>query len=89
MVEIYTVREAIADLQELDPDLPMVLSSDDEGNNIRMVHSIGTQIVRELEYDDMQVICEEDIAEYDSLEDYLWDHNLPVTWRPVKVAEVW
>lgn len=74
---IYRVRDAIADLQELDPDLPLVLSSDEEGNNIRMVHSIGTQLVRELEYQYMDVICEEDIDEYE------------LSTEPIKVAEVW
>lgn len=74
---IYRVRDAIADLQELDPDLPLVLSSDEEGNNVRMVNSIGTQLVRELEHQYMDVICEEDIEEYD------------LSTEPIKVAEVW
>lgn len=72
--EYYTVRDAIADLQELDPDLPLILSPDDEGNDLRMVNSIGIQFVRELVYRDMETIAEDDVDEYDN---------------PVKVAEVW
>ena len=86
---IYRVRDAIADLQELDPDLPLVLSSDEEGNNIRMVNSIGTQLVRELEHQYMEAVCQEDLDEYDSKEDYAEDHGLPEKWQPIKVAEVW
>lgn len=71
---IYRVRDAIADLQELDPDLPLVLSSDEEGNNVRMVNSIGTQLVVELEHQFMDTVHEDEVDEYDN---------------PIKVAEVW
>lgn len=86
---IYRVRDAIADLQELDPDLPLVLSSDEEGNNVRMVNSIGTQLVRELEHQHMDTVCQEDLDEYDSTEEYKEDHGLSEKWQPIKVAEVW
>lgn len=86
---IYRVSDAIKDLQELDPNLPLVLSSDEEGNNVRMVNSIGTQLVRELEHQFMETVCEEDIEEYESVEDYKEDHGLSAKWYPVKVAEVW
>jgi hypothetical protein len=71
---IYRVRDAIADLQELDPDLPLVLSSDEEGNNVRMVNSIGTQLVAELAHQYMDTVHEDDVDEYEN---------------PIKVAEVW
>ena len=80
---IYRVRDAIADLQELDPDLPFVLSSDEEGNNVRMVNSIGTQLVRELEHQFMETVCEEDVEEFREV----WE--ISDVWQPIKVAEVW
>lgn len=80
---IYRVRDAIADLQELDPDLPFVLSSDEEGNNVRMVNSIGTQLVRELEHQYMDTVCEEDVEEFRE------GWGLNEGWQPIKVAEVW
>ena len=80
---IYRVRDAIADLQELDPDLPFVLSSDEEGNNVRMVNSIGTQLVRELEHQFMETVCEEDVEEFREV----WE--ISDEWQPIKVAEVW
>jgi hypothetical protein len=75
--DIYRVRDALADLSELDPDLPLVLSSDEEGNNVRMVNSIGTQLVRELEHQYMECIAVECLYEYD------------LSMQPIKVAEVW
>lgn len=80
---IYRVRDAIADLQELDPNLPLVLSSDEEGNNVRMVNSIGTQLVRELEHQYMETVCEEDVEEFREV----WE--ISDEWQPIKVAEVW
>lgn len=71
---IYRVRDAIRDLQALDPDLPLVLSSDGEGNNIRIVSSIHTQLVASLEYEYMETVHEDDIDEYEN---------------PIDVAEVW
>ncbi len=74
---IYRVKDALRVLQELDPELPLALSSDEEGNNVRMVNGIGTQLVRELEHQYMETICEEDLDEYEFDEE------------PVRIAEVW
>ncbi|WPH58194.1 hypothetical protein SEA_LUCKYSOCKE_164 [Streptomyces phage LuckySocke] len=76
---IYRVKDAIADLMELDPELPLALSSDEEGNNVRMVNSIGVQLVRELEYQYMETVCEEDIE----------SGEVELDGPPVKIAEVW
>lgn len=86
---MITVREAIEALQQFDPDTVFVLSSDEEGNNVRMVNGIGEQQVKALEYQFMETVCKEDIDEYDNLDDYREDHGLVVGWQPIEVAEVW
>lgn len=61
-----TVRKFIEMLQELPQDAPMVLSTDAEGNEIRMVNGVGVGHVVELQHRFMDSICEEDLDEYDS-----------------------
>lgn len=73
-MEIMTVGEAIRNLQEFDPDLPFVLSSDEEGNNIRIVNGIGNSQVAELRYNYMDSVHPDDADEYDNL---------------IQVVEVW
>ncbi len=74
MVEFKTVRDLIAQLQELPPQLPVALSSDEEGNNVRMINSAGIQRVEKLEYQYMQTIHPDDLEEHD-------------TW--FMIAEIW
>ncbi len=74
MVEFKTVRDIIAQLQELPQHLPVALSSDEEGNNVRMVNGAGTQLVEALEYQHMHTIHPDDLEEHDS-------------W--FKIAEIW
>jgi hypothetical protein len=44
-----------------------------------MVNSIGVQLVRELEYQYMETVCEEDIE----------SGEVELDGPPVKIAEVW
>lgn len=74
MVKFKTVRELIAQLQELPQNLPVALSSDEEGNNVRMVNGAGMQYVEKLEYQYMQTIHPDDLEDHD-----MW----------FKVAEIW
>lgn len=53
-------------LQEFPPDTPMVLSSDEEGNNIRRVNGVGERYVESLQYAYMDSIDAEELDEYDS-----------------------
>lgn len=75
MVERFkTVRELIADLQRLPQDCPVALSSDEEGNNVRLINGVGTQKVERLQYQYMDTIADEDLEDHDH-------------W--VLIAEVW
>lgn len=74
MVEFKTVADLIAQLQELPPMLPVALSSDEEGNNVRLINGAGTQKVQKLQYQYMEVIADEDLEEHD-------------TW--FLIAEIW
>ena len=64
--EFITVREFIEMLGEFPPDTPMVLSTDAEGNEIRMVNGVGARYVEELEHRFMESIHEEELEEYDT-----------------------
>lgn len=66
---MVTVAELIEALQEYDPELPMALSSDEEGNNIRILHGVGLDIVREIQYQYMEVIDTDYLEEYDLEQD--------------------
>lgn len=61
-----TVREFIEMLKEFPPDTPMVLSSDEEGNNIRRVNGVGERYVESLQYAYMDSLDAEELEEYDS-----------------------
>lgn len=74
MVAFKTVRDLIAQLQELPQNLPVALSSDEEGNNVRLINGAGTQLVEKLEYQYMQTIHPDDLQDHD-------------TW--FKIAEIW
>jgi hypothetical protein len=74
VVEFRTVRDLIELLRDLPQHLPVALSSDEEGNNFRMVNNVGVQHVEALEYQNMQTIHPDDLPEYDS-------------W--FKIAEIW
>lgn len=74
MVKFKTVGEIIAQLQELPQNLPVALSSDEEGNNVRMVNGAGIQYVEKLAYQYMQTIHPDDFDDHD-------------TW--FKIAEIW
>lgn len=65
-IKFKTVAELIAELQELPPRLPVALSSDEEGNNIRIVHGAGAEFVEKLEYNYMNGIHPDDLEEYDT-----------------------
>lgn len=74
VVTFRTVRNLIELLKELPQDLPVALSSDEEGNNVRMINGVGIQHVEALEYQNMSTIHPDDLPEYDS-------------W--FKIAEIW
>lgn len=62
---MVTVREFIEALKEFPPDTPMILSTDEEGNELRMVNGVGTRYVEELQHRFMESIDEEELEEYD------------------------
>lgn len=61
-------------LKEFPPDTPMILSTDAEGNELRMVNGVGIRYVTELEHRFMDSIDDTELDEYD-------------TW--VMTTEVW
>ena len=61
-----TVAEFIAMLQKLPPNAPMIISTDEEGNNLRRLNGVGKRYVTELAYNYMEEIDEEELDEYDS-----------------------
>lgn len=64
--EFITVREFIEMLSEFPPDTPMVLATDAEGNEIRMVNGVGPRYVEELQHRFMEAIDAKDRKDYDS-----------------------
>lgn len=74
MVKFWTVKDFIEALSEFPPDTPMILSTDAEGNELRVVNGVGTRYVKELEHRFMESIDETELDEYD-------------TW--VMTTEVW
>lgn len=67
MVEdFWTVREFIEALKEFPLDTPLILSTDAEGNELRMVNGVGVRYVTELEHRFMEGIDAEDLDEYDN-----------------------
>jgi hypothetical protein len=52
-------------LQEFPLDTPMILSTDAEGNELRMVNGVGARYVEELQHRFMESIDEEELDEYD------------------------
>lgn len=62
---VVTVREFIEFLQEFPPDIPMILSTDEEGNELRMVNGVGKRYVTDLQNRYMEGIHEDDLDEYD------------------------
>jgi len=71
---VVTVGELIEELQKLPRMIPVALSSDEEGNNVRLINGVGAQKVEKIEHQYMNVIHEDDLDEYD-------------TW--FLIAEVW
>lgn len=65
MVDFITVRDFIEMLKEFPPDTPMVLSSDEEGNNIRTVNGACARYVEQLDYAYMSSIHEDDLEDHD------------------------
>lgn len=59
------VRDFIEMLKKFPPDTPMILSTDEEGNELRMVNGVGPRYVRELEHRFMEAIDEEELDDYD------------------------
>lgn len=53
-------------LSEFPPDTPMVLSTDAEGNEIRMVNGLSTRYVYKLEHRFMESIHEEELEDHDT-----------------------
>lgn len=76
---VVTVREFIELLKSFPPDTPMILSTDEEGNELRMVNGVGPRYVKELEHRFMEDINDED-------EDW---HGPEVFANRVYTAEVW
>lgn len=66
MVDFWTVRDFIEALKEFPLDTPVVLSTDAEGNEIRMVNGVGVRYVHELQHRFMESIAAEDLEDYDS-----------------------
>jgi len=62
---VVTVREFIEMLQEFPLDTPLILSTDAEGNELRMVNGVGARYVEALEHRFMEAIDEEELEEYD------------------------
>jgi len=62
---VVTVREFIEALQELPQSIPMILSTDEEGNELRMVNGVGKRYVADLRNRYMESIHEDDLEEYD------------------------
>ncbi len=54
--------------------LPVALSSDEEGNNVRLIHGAGMQFVAKIEPQYMEVLHPDDMDE-------------DTTW--FKIAEIW
>lgn len=54
--------------------LPVALSSDEEGNNVRLINGAGTQKVQKLQHQYMECIADEDLEDHD-------------TW--FLIAEIW
>lgn len=65
MVDFWTVRDFIEVLKEFPPDTPVILSTDAEGNELRMVNGVGKRYVEQLEHRFMEAIDEDEIDEYD------------------------
>lgn len=66
MIEFITVAQFIEMLKELPQAAPMVLSTDAEGNEIRMVNGVGLGHVVELQHRFMDSIAEDDLEDHDS-----------------------
>jgi hypothetical protein len=62
----FTVRDFIEVLKQFPPDTPMILSTDAEGNELRMVNGVGARYVMALEHRFMDAIDEDYLDEYDS-----------------------
>lgn len=73
-MNVITVRDLIALLEELPQDVPMIISVDEEGNELRMLNGVGPRYVEELRYRCMDALDEEELDEYD---------------RWVLTAEIW
>lgn len=71
---MVVVKDLIAMLQKLPPMLPVALSSDEEGNNVRLIHGAGMQFVSKIEPQYMETLHPDDIDE-------------DTTW--FKIAEIW
>lgn len=71
---MVVVKDLIAMLEKLPPMLPVALSSDEEGNNVRLIHGAGMQTVEKIQSQYMNTIHPDDLDEYD-------------TW--FKIAEIW
>lgn len=63
---ITTVREFIVELQALPQDLPLIISTDAEGNELRMLNGVGSRYVEKLKHRFMNSIDEAELEDYDS-----------------------
>ncbi len=77
---VDNVGQLIAELQKLDPELPLAVSSDEEGNNIRILHGVDEDLVTELRYNYMETVHPDDIEEWQEENGYLPLIPIAVIW---------
>lgn len=63
---MVTVRDLKEWLDEFPPDTPVIMSTDAEGNELRMLNGIGARYVEALEHRFMEAIDETELDQYDS-----------------------
>jgi hypothetical protein len=63
---VVKVKELIEMLQEFPPETPVIISTDEEGNELRMLNGVGKRYVEELQHRFMEQVDEEELPEYDS-----------------------
>jgi len=63
---VVTVREFIEMLKEYPLDTPVIMSSDEEGNELRMLNGVGARYVEKLQHRFMESIDEDNLDDYNS-----------------------
>ena len=71
---MVTVRELIEELLAYPFDTPVIISVDEEGNELRMLNGVGMRYVEELQHRFMSEVAEEDLEHFDN---------------PVLTVEIW